>query len=126
MKQAFLIINGKSFPAPKRGLHIKTITTIHEAKNEHNAFIGQRIGRDQQNIEGVEWPYLSASDWSVILKQLSDFVFDVTYLDPVTNDWITRKMYVTDRECEPYRIDPATGKTVMYKACKCNFVDTGR
>lgn len=126
MKHAFITINGKNFPAPKRGLKINTITSYCEAKNEQNAFIGQRIGRDQQNIEGIEWPYLSASDWSVIQKQLADFIFDVTYLDPVSNEWITRKMYVIDRECEPYRIDPVTGKTLVYKACKCSFVDTGR
>lgn len=125
MKQAFITINGRSFPTPKRGLKIKTMTTIQEGRNEQNALIAQRIGRDLQNIEGVEWPYLPADLWSIILQQLADFVFDISYLDPVTNEWITRKMYVSDRECEPYRIDPISKKTLMYKGCKCSFIDTG-
>ena len=125
MKHAFLTINGRKFPAPKRGLNIKTMTTVSDGRNEQNVFIGQRIGRDMQKIENVEWPLLSAELWSVILNQLSNFVFNVTYLDPVSNDWVTRKMYVSDRDYQPYRVDPVTGKTTQYTSCKCSFVDVG-
>ena len=109
MKHAFLTINGRKFPAPKRGLNIKTMTTVSDGRNEQNVFIGQRIGRDMQKI----------------VNQLSNFVFNVTYLDPVSNDWVTRKMYVSDRDCQPYRVDPVTGKTTQYTSCKCSFVDVG-
>ncbi len=125
MKHAFITINGRAFPAPKRGLNIKTMTAVSDGRNEQNVFIGQRIGRDMQKIENVEWPLLSADLWSLILKQLSNFVFNVTYLDPVSNEWITRKMYVSDRDCQPYRVDPITGKTTHYTSCKCSFVDVG-
>lgn len=125
MKQAFIMINGRTFPAPQRGVGIKITTTVSDGRNDQNAFVGQRVGRDLQKIENIEWPYLSADIWSMILGQLESFLFDITYCDPVTNDWITRKMYITDRECQPYKLDPETGKTIKYKSCKCSFVDAG-
>ena len=113
------------FPAPKRGISIKIMTTVSDGRNEVNAFIGQRIGRDLQKIENIEWPYLTAEQWSKILRESEKFLFDVTYCDPVTNNWVTRKMYISDREGKPYRIDPVTGKTIVYTDCKCSIVDAG-
>lgn len=125
MKHAFMAINGREFPAPKKGLKIKIMTTVSDGRSEQNIFIGQRIGRDLQKIENIEWPYLSAELWNTVLQCLSSFVFNVTYCDPVTNEWVTRKMYISDRECEPFRVDPVTGKTILYKSCKCSMVETG-
>lgn len=125
MKQAILRINGVDYPAPKRGMSIKIMTTVSDGRNETNAFIGQRVGRDLQKIESIEWPILSSEQWSRILRESEKFLFDVTYCDPVRNNWVTRKMYVSDREGQPYRIDQKTGKTIMYANCKCSFVDAG-
>lgn len=125
MKHSFLTIDGVAFPTPKRGVNIKIMTTVSDGRSESNVFKGQKVGRDLQKIENVIWPFLDADTWSVILKKAERFTFNVTYLDPVSNDWITRKMYVSDRECQPYKLDPNSGKTIKYAECKCSFVDAG-
>lgn len=125
MKHPFLIINGMEYPCPKKGMNIKIITTVSSGRNENNAFIGQRVGRDMQKLDAIEWPKLTAEQWSRILKESEKFLFDVTYCDPVTNDWVTRKMYISDREGKPDKVDQVTGKTILYTDCKCSIVDAG-
>lgn len=99
---------------------------MDSARNSNGVLIGQKIGRDQQKIESVEWVGLTATEWSNILKILdANFICNVTYPDMVTNTWITRRMYCGDRTAEPLFIDKTTGLPTKYKSCKVNFIDTG-
>lgn len=121
---AYLKINGYELPPPKRGVHPIVTTIVDSARNANGVVVGQRVGRDQYKIDGLEWPWLTAKQWSEILKILNKFFVNVTFIDPVTNKEKTIKMYCGDRTGEPYWVDK-NGKPTHYKDCKVNLIDTG-
>ena len=121
---AYISINGYELPPCKRGVSVIVTTTVDAGRNANGAVVGQRVGRDQYKINGLEWAYLTANQWEKILNILSKFFFYVTFQDPVTNQLKTIKMYCGDREAEPYWIDN-DGKPTHYINCKVNLVDCG-
>lgn len=120
----FLLINGQSIPSPKRGVHVVVTTVVDAGRNANGAVVGQKVGRDQYKINGLEWPWLEANEWQRILQILSNFYVNVSFPNPVTNERVTIKMYCGDRSGEPYFLG-ADGKPTHYKNCKVNLIDTG-
>lgn len=121
---SYIAINGHELPPPKRGVHPIVTTVVDAGRNANGAVVGQRVGRDQYKLDGLEWTWLTAEQWSTILSLLSGFFVDVTFLDPVTNAPITLKMYPGDRTAEPYFVDEE-GNPTHYRNCKLNLIDTG-
>ena len=121
---SYLRINGYELPPPKRGVHPIVTTIVDSGRNADGVVVGQRIGRDQYKIDGLEWAWLTAEQWSNILSILSDFFVNVTFVDPVTNREVTIKMYCGDRTGEPYWVDQY-GRPTHYRDCKVNLIDTG-
>ena len=120
----YLAINGYEVPSPKRGVK-PTVTTIVDAGRDANGVVvGQRIGRDQYKLDSLDWPWLTAEEWSRILSILSSFFVYVTFPDPVTNEFVTLRMYPGDRTAEPYYLDDS-GKPTHYCNCHVNLIDTG-
>lgn len=119
-----LEINGYEIPTPKRGVSIVVTTLVDAGRDANGSVIGQRIGRDQYKIDGLEWPWLPAAEWEKILSVLQDFFVNVTFFDPVTTERKTIKMYCGDRSAEPYWIDK-NGKPTHYRSCKANLIDVG-
>lgn len=122
---AYIAINGYELPPSKRGVSIVVTTVVNSGRNANAAVVGQKVGRDQYKIDGLEWPFLTAAQWSKILGILNNFFVDVTFSDPVTNKRKTIKMYCGDRTAQPYWVD-SNGKPTHYKDCKVNLIDTGR
>lgn len=75
-------------------------------------------------VDGLEWPWLTAAQWSRILSILSRFFVYVTFIDPVSNSPKTIKMYCGDRSGEPYWVDDQ-GRPTHYCNCKVNLIDVG-
>lgn len=121
---AFLKVNGIEFPSPKRGAKPTVTTIVNSARNANGTVVGQKVGRDQYKIDNLEWSWLSAQQWSMILSALKDFFVYVTFTDPVTNKEKTIKMYCGDRTAEPYYTDDS-GKPTYYQNCKVNLIDCG-
>lgn len=121
---SFLKINNTVLPPPKRGVNTVVTTVVDAGRNANGVVVGQRIGRDQYKIDTLEWPYLTAAQWSSILSAMSGFFFNVTFYDPVANSLTTKKMYCGDRSAEPYWVD-SNGKPTAYINCKVNLIDTG-
>lgn len=121
---AYLAINGYELPSPKRGVSVIVTTVVDSGRDANGTVVGQRVGRDQYKIDGLEWPWLSAAQWERILKILSNFFVNVTFNDPVTNHRKTIKMYCGDRTGEPYWVDK-NGTPTFYRNCKVNLIDTG-
>lgn len=121
---AFLAINGHELPPPKRGVQSLVTTVVDSGRNANGAVVGQRVGRDQYKIDSLEWPWLTAAQWSTILNLLKNFFVYVTFVDPVSNNFRTLKMYPGDRTAEPYWVDE-NGKPTHYCNCKVNLIDTG-
>lgn len=122
----FITINGHPCPYPARGLNLVASTMVDAARNAEGVTVGQKIGRDIQKIDALEWPHLTAAQWSAILKEFdSGFYATVTYPDMVNNAWTTRTMYPGDRTAEVYRLNTTTGLPSEYINCKVNIIDCG-
>ncbi len=121
---SYLKINEYELPPPKRGVHPIVTTVVNAARNANGAFVGQRVGRDQYKIDGLEWAWLTAEQWEKILGILKNFIVKVTFIDPVSNEPKTIKMYCGDRTAEPYWVDK-NGKPTHYRNCKFNLIDCG-
>lgn len=122
---ATIKINGCPLPSPKRGMDIKVITVVDAGRNVNGEIVGQKIGRDQYKIDGLEWSWLTAEEWSDILNLMTDFYFPVTFCDPVSCHDITITMYCGDRSAKPYLLD-ANDNPRIFRECKVNLIDTGR
>ena len=123
-KMSFLAINGYELPPPKRGVQVIVTTVVDAGRNANGAVVGQRVGRDQYQIDGLEWPWLSATEWGRILSALSPFYVYVTFVDPASGGRKTIKMYCGDRTAEPYWVD-GNGTPTHYRNCKVNLIDVG-
>lgn len=121
---AYLAINGYELPPCKRGVAPIITTVVDAGRNANGTVVGQRVGRDQYKIDGLEWSWLTAEQWSRILSILSNFFVYVTFPDPVTNEFITIKMYPGDRTAEPYWVGE-DGHPTHYRNCKVNLIDVG-
>ena len=99
-------------------------TLVDSARNVNGTVVGQKIGRDQYKLNTLVWPWLSAEQWSSILKLFDNFYVTVRFPDPVNNAWKTMKMYPGDRSAEPYWIDDE-GLPTYYTNCKVNIIDVG-
>lgn len=121
---AYLKINGYECPPPKRGVEPIVTTIVDAGRDANGTVVGQRIGRDQYKLNNLEWSWLTAAQWSQILRLLSNFFVYVTFPDPVTNSPITIKMYPGDRTAEPYYVDD-DGNPTHYRNCRVNLIDVG-
>ena len=121
---AFLEINGVEVPPPKRGVSMVVTTVVDAGRNANGVVVGQKVGRDQYKIDNLEWPWLTASEWSNILQLFNNFFVTLTFYDPATNTKQSIQVYPGDRTAEPYWID-ANGKPTHYRNCKVNIIDTG-
>lgn len=121
---AYIAINGYELPPCKRGVSVIVTTVVDSGRDANGAVVGQRVGRDQYKIDGLEWAWLSAEQWESILNAMKDFFFYVTFKDPVSNGSKTVKMYCGDRTAEPYWVDDNDNPT-FYRNCKVNLIDTG-
>ena len=122
---SFIKINGRDYPCPRRGLEMMVATIVDSARNANAVVVGQVVGRAQQKLNNLEWAYLTAEQWSAILKEFSNFYVTVSYPDMVNNTWTTRKMYPGDRTAEPFHLDPVTQLPIDYINCKVNLIDCG-
>lgn len=116
-----------NFPTPSTYNAI-TSTLVDGARNIDGEFVGT-AKIELAKIE-MSWRYLSATDWSNMLKQFSKsnngfFVRTVIFLDQLTNTYQTKKMYVSDRKAGGFKYDETTGTIQGYTECSLSLVDTG-
>lgn len=124
--QPFIKINGNVYPQPRRGLELLTATIVDSARNANGVVVGQKVGRDQQKLNSLQWGYMDAELWAQLLQEFdTSFFVTVTYPDMVHNKWTTRKMYPGDRTATPYFLDEETGLPRGYINCKVNLIDVG-
>ena len=66
---AYLAINGYELPPCKRGVSVVVTTVVDSGRDANGAVVGQRVGRDQYKIDGLEWAWLTAGTDSLYLEQ---------------------------------------------------------
>ena len=119
-----ITINGKQFPAPDTGLEFVIESYVDGGKNANMEFIGQKVGRDQNKIDSLQWYHLDAVTWSELLQEFARFEINVTFPNMVTNTMQTIVMYPGNRSARPNKV--VNGMPVDYLMCKCNIIDCGR
>ena len=119
-----IYINGHKYPSYDRGPGLTVATNVSQGKNALGEFVGQRVGRDQDKIDGLQWSYLDAATWSAILQEFEEFVVVVKFPDMVPGGWKTERMYPGNRTAKVWEED-AEGLPTMYKDCKVNLIDCG-
>lgn len=105
--KALVSIDGFDFPMPSsyRG---NTATIVDSARNIKGEMIGTVIRDDVAKVELV-WKFLSVEQWSQVNKLFhiasgGRFINNVTFFDQTRGDFITRKMYVNDRNADLFRV----------------------
>lgn len=119
-----IYINGHKYPHYDRGPGLTIATNVNQGKNALGEFVGQRVGRDQDKIDGLQWSYLDAETWQNILKEFQEFVVVVKFPDMVNGGWKTERMYPGNRTAKPWE-ENEEGHPTMYKDCKVNLIDCG-
>ena len=121
---SFLIINNTKIPAPDVGTNLTVATNVDAGKNANGTFVGQKVGRDQYKIDSLQWSFLTASEWSSILRLFDNFRVMARFPDMVNNRFITLMLYPGNRSAVPIEWDDEGGPT-MYNSCKVNLRDCG-
>lgn len=128
-------INALALPSPSYSSAKQTASTlVNSGRSAHNGQVyGQRImDRDLVKIE-ILWKYLTATQWSDILKKITTstdadspgFFVWIKYFDMTSNTFKCRQFYPGDRTATPFRLDPATKAVASWLDCSVNFIDTG-
>ena len=112
-------INGVEISTPK-----SFSLDIMDIDGETNRNLNGDLLRDRiatkRKIE-CEWPPLTQSEISTLLKAVSSVFFTVTFPDPELG-MITKTMYVGDRTAPAYFYDTKT-KEVKWQGLKMNFIE---
>ena len=103
-------IGNFDFPEPST-YQATTSTIVDSGRNVEGYVIGAVIRDDIAKIT-ISWNYISAQDWANILAQFSparggSFYNNVTFYLQDTNSWVTRQMYVNDRQADVFLRDKA-------------------
>ena len=121
---AVITINGREFPAPDIGGRLIVSTNVNSGRNALGEFVGQKVGRDLNKFDSLQWKMLDAATWSAMLKEFDKFVVIARIPDMANNNWTTIRMYPGDRSATPVEFDK-DGLPTVYKECKCKIVDWG-
>lgn len=112
-------INGVDIATPKT-----YEPTISDLDGESNRNANGELIRDRIAVKrklNLEWPPLTQSEISTLLKAVSSVFFTVTFPDPELGI-ITKTMYVGDRTAPAYFYDTKT-KEVKWQGLKMNFIE---
>lgn len=69
---------------------------VNAERNARAVLIAERIRVNVRKIE-LGWQFITRSNVSIVLGAISPLFFNVTYVDPVTDDLRTGTFYVGDR-----------------------------
>lgn len=127
MPRALVTIAGVDLPTPSTYNGTES-TIVDSARNVEGKVVGAVIRESVAKVE-LTWRYLPADKWATIMKLFNseykgNFYNDVTFFNQLTNDWTTRKMYVSDRtSAGAFMIDPDTGGILGYKNPRIALVE---
>lgn len=102
-------------------------TMVDGGRNTQGNFVGSVLGNDKLSID-LSFVDLTPTEMMNFLKifdraQGGSFINNFIVLDPRTNTWVTKKMYVGDRSGRPLRLDPSTGKPTGWAEVETKLVE---
>lgn len=127
MPKALVTIANTDLPTPSTYTGTET-TVVDAARNVAGYVVGAVVRESIAKVE-CEWNYLTAAQWSSIMKLFNatyggNFYNNVVFFNQLTNGWTMRKMYVGDRTTSgAFKCDPQTGVIVGYKNPKLSLIE---
>lgn len=123
---ALVTVAGVALPEPSSYTG-NTSTLVDSARNVDGKMIGSVIRDDVAKVE-LQWRYLTAQQWANINKLFKQsaggsFINSVTFFDQSAGTYITRQMYVGDRNAGMWRRDPISGTVMGWTDCKLALVE---
>jgi hypothetical protein len=122
-----ITIGNTPLPPPSKYVGL-TADIVDSARNVEGYVVGAIVRSDVGKVE-ADFNYISADEWSAILKLFNpkhggSFYNDVTFFNQVTADWETRRMYVGDRTTSgAVKVDPDTGAVVGWLGAHLSLVE---
>lgn len=103
-----------------------TSTIVDSGRNVKGEFIGAVIRSTVSKVE-ANWQYISAEEWSKILKLFEPgyggkFINEVTFYNQITNDWETKNLYISDRTSGIF-LRRANGTVRGYKQARIALIE---
>lgn len=124
--RSLVSIGNYQFPEPS-AYTANTATAVDAARNAEYVNIGAVV-RDDIAKADMTWNFLTVEQWSDINKLFKKsrggkFSNDVTFFDQTEGTWITRNMYVSDRNGGIPKCDPETGIPIGWQGCRLALVE---
>lgn len=124
--RALVSVQGYDFPEPST-YSGNTATLVDSARNVSGRMVGSVIRDDVAKVE-ISWRYLTVEQWARIQKCFRNssggkFINLVDFFDQSVGGWVTKKMYVSDRNAGMWRRDPETGEILGWTDCRLSLVE---
>ena len=103
-----------------------TSTVVDSARNVQGIMVGAVIRDSLAKIE-LKYRFLSAKDWSDLLKMFNEsqgghFINDVTFYNQDTAKWETRQMYISDKTSGMW-LRSDNGDVIGWKDCRIALIE---
>lgn len=131
MRHMPLFLINKDVPPDnvKYGYTEATEQLVKNQRNSKGVVVSKVVGKRLLKFDNLEWPYMIASDYNWLQRQIAKFHAYVTYYDAREGGIITKKFYWGDFSAEPFKFtrDSRNGLLVpsVYINVKVNLIDCG-
>lgn len=124
--RSLVSIGNYQFPEPST-YSANTATLVDAARNAEGRMTGAVV-RDDMAKADMTWNFLTVEQWSTINKLFKQgrggkFFNDVTFFDQTEGTWITRSMYVSDRNGGIPKCDSETGIPIGWQGCRLALIE---
>lgn len=124
--RALVTVGDFDFPEPST-YNANTSTLVDSGRNVQGKMVGSVIRDDVAKIE-ISWRYLTVEQWARIqqcFRQSSGgkFINLVTFFDQSVGGWVTKEMYVNDRQSGMWRRSPTNGEVLGWMDCSLALIE---
>ncbi|XCH79066.1 MAG: hypothetical protein WHF31_16350 [Candidatus Dehalobacter alkaniphilus] len=124
--RALVSVDGYDFPEPSI-YSGNTATLVDSGRNVEGRFIGSVVRDDVAKVD-LTWNYLTIQQWANINKKFKrsaggKFINLVDFFDQSVGGWVTKEMYISDRNAGLWRRDPDTGDVLGWVGAKLSLVE---
>ena len=122
--RALVKVGTYDFPEPST-YSSSTSTLVDSSRNVQGKMVGSVIRDDVAKIE-ISWRYLTVEQWANIqkcFKGQDKFINLVEFFDQSSGGWITKEMYVSDRNAGMWRRHPQTGDILGWTDCSLSLIE---
>lgn len=123
--RSLVSIGSYQFPEPST-YSANTATLVDAARNAEGVNIGAVVRDDVAKVD-MTWNFLTVEQWANINGKFKEggggkFSNNVTFFDQTAGTWITRNMYVSDRNGGIPKCDSKTGIPIGWTGCRLALV----